>query len=254
MRVVVLGSGTSAGVPTLGCKCAVCTSQNPRNRRMRASLYLEHGGYRVLVDCGTDFRTQAIEYGIDDLDAVLLTHTHADHVNGLDDLRAFNMIHKHPIPLYGTETALNDIRTRFAYCFGPAPAGGGIPELHLREIESGYAFELGPIPVQPITVLHGKTAILGFRFDRFAYLTDVSAIPNETYQALTGVEFLITSALRHRPHPTHMSLAEAVDAAQRIGARRTWFTHMCHDLEHEATNAMLPRGVELAYDGLTFEA
>lgn len=254
MRVVVLGSGTSAGVPTLGCRCSVCTSSDYRNRRMRAAIYIEHEGLRLLVDCGPDFRTQALSNGIHDLDALLLTHTHSDHVNGLDDLRAYNMIHKHPIDVYASAPALDDIRTRFAYCFQPPPVGGGIPELHLKEIQPGKPQRIGPLEVLPLGVMHGRAPILAFRFGPFAYLTDVSAVPEETVAALQGVQVLITSALRHRPHPTHMSLGEALELTERIRPRRTWFTHMSHDLEHAATNAQLPPGIQLAYDGLSFEA
>jgi phosphoribosyl 1,2-cyclic phosphate phosphodiesterase len=253
MRVVVLGSGTSAGVPTLGCGCAVCTSPDPHNRRMRASIYIEHEGLRLLVDCGTDFRSQALANGIHDVDAVLLTHTHSDHVNGLDDLRAYNMVHKHPIDVYATRSSLDDIRTRFAYCFQPPPTGGGIPELHLSEIAPGNPLRIRSLGILPLNILHGKAQILGFRFGSFAYITDASTIPEETFAAIRGVEVLITSALRHRPHPTHMSLSQAVEVAERVGARRTWFTHMSHDLEHQATNASLPQNVRLAYDGLSFE-
>lgn len=218
---------------------------------MRASIYVEWRGKRFLVDCGTDFRTQAIANGIQDVNFVLLTHTHADHINGLDDLRAFNMIHRHPVDIYGLPDALGEVRTRFAYCFRPAPPGGGIPELLLHEI-NGQVTE-GEVTVTPVPILHGKMPILGFRFGKFAYLTDVSTIPEDSFKLLEGVEVLITSALRHRPHPTHMSLTEAVEVAGRVGASQTWFTHMCHDLEHDATNAQLPPGVQLAYDGMVIE-
>ena len=251
LRVVVLGSGTSAGVPTLGCRCDVCTSGNPKNKRMRASIYMEWHGKRFIVDCGTDFRSQAIANNVQDVDFVLLTHTHADHINGLDDLRAFNMVHRHSIDIYGQADSLQEIRTRFAYCFRPAPAGGGIPELNLHEIASEV--RVGEVLAIPVPVFHGKLPIIGYRVGNFAYLTDVSTIPEESFRLLEGVEVLITSALRHRPHPTHMSLSEAIEVARRVGARQTWFTHMCHDLEHEATNAGLPPGVQLAYDGLSFE-
>ncbi len=253
MRVVILGSGTSAGVPTLGCGCAVCNSPDPRNKRMRASIYLEEGDTRILVDCGPDFRTQAILRGIRDVDHLLLTHTHSDHVNGLDDLRSYNMVHGHPISVYGTEFSLSDIKTRFAYCFVPPPPGGGIPNLSLHTISPGQPVRIGSIDVLPLTVYHGAMPIIGFRFGRFAYFTDVSAMPDETVAALQGVEVLITSALRHHPHPSHMSLNQAIDVSRRIGAAKVWFTHMCHDLDHEITNRTLPTGMALLYDGMAFE-
>jgi phosphoribosyl 1,2-cyclic phosphate phosphodiesterase len=250
MRVTVLGSGTSAGVPTLGCRCAVCRSTNPRNKRMRSCAYIEYCNSRFLIDCGTDFRTQALAYGVEDVDFVLITHTHTDHVGGLDDLRAFNMVHGHAIDLYATPESLAEIRRRFSYCFQPPPPGGGIPEFNVHEIQGD--FEVRGIPVRPVRVFHGKMPIIGFRLERFAWLTDVSSIPESSFELLRGVKILVTSALRHRPHPTHMSLREAVAVAQRVGAEQTYFIHMCHDLEHEATNALLPPNIQLAYDGLTF--
>lgn len=253
MRVTILGSGTSAGVPTLGCTCAVCNSPNPKNKRMRASIYLETSDTKLLVDCGPDFRTQAILRGISDVDALILTHTHSDHINGLDDLRSYNMVHGHPISVYGTEASLADIRTRFAYCFVPPPPGGGIPQLDLETLTPGQEIRIGSIDVLPLTVFHGSMPIIGFRFGRFAYFTDVSSVPDETVEKLQGVEVIITSALRHRPHPTHMSLAQAVELVGKVGAKRAWFTHMCHDLEHEETNLQLPAGIALLYDGLSFE-
>lgn len=222
---------------------------------MRASAYLESHGRRILIDCGPDFRTQALANGIEDVDEVLLTHSHADHVGGLDDLRSFNMVHKHPITLHGNESTLADVRERFAYCFRPPQQiGGGLPDLRLSPVVPPAAVELGNgLRAVPIPIFHGRLPILGYRLGAFAYLTDVSLIPDDSYPLLEGVEILITSALRHRPHPTHMSLDEAVAAARRIGARRTWFIHMCHDLDHETTNAALPPDLRLAYDGLTFE-
>lgn len=251
MRVTILGSGTSAGVPTLGCRCRVCRSSDPRNKRMRSCAYIEHRGSRFLIDCGTDFRTQALANGVEDVDFVLITHTHADHIGGLDDLRAFNMVHGHPIDLYATPESLAEIRKRFAYCFAPPPPGGGIPEFVVHEIKG--SFEVRGIAIQPVPVLHGRMPIVGFRIGRFAWLTDVSSIPETSFDLLSGVKLLVTSALRHRPHPTHMSLSEALEVAQRVGAERTYFIHMCHDLDHEETNAQLPPNIQLAYDGLRLE-
>jgi phosphoribosyl 1,2-cyclic phosphate phosphodiesterase len=219
---------------------------------MRASAYIEWRGRRFLIDCGTDFRTQALANGVEDVDFVLMTHTHADHVNGIDDLRAYNMVHRHPISIHGEASSLEDIRQRFAYCFRPAPPGGGIPNLDLREIAVGR-FEVEGVPLTALRVFHGSAPILGFRAGGFAYLTDVSTIPDETFASLEGVEVLVTSALRPRPHPTHMCLDEAVEAARRVGAHQTWFIHMNHDLEHETTNAVLPPNIQLAHDGLRFE-
>ncbi len=253
MRVVILGSGTSAGIPTLGCGCAVCNSPDPRNKRMRASIYLEQGNTRILIDCGPDFRTQAIKYGIRDVDHLLLTHTHSDHINGLDDLRSFNMVHGHPITVHGSLFSLEDVRTRFAYCFRPPPPGGGIPQLELKEFQPTVPFRIDDVEILPLTVMHGQMPIIGFRLGRFAYFTDVSQMPDDTIQALQGVEVIITSALRRTPHPSHMSLGQAIEVVHKVGAKKAWFTHMCHDLEHYTTNAELPPGMELLYDGLAFE-
>lgn len=251
MKVTVLGSGTSTGVPTLGCRCSVCQSSDPHNKRLRASAYVEAAGKRVLLDCGTDFRTQALACGIEDVDFVLVTHTHADHINGLDDLRAFNMVHHHRVDVFGKPDALEGIRMRFAYCFTPAPPGGGIPELNLVPING--EFSAGDIQIVPVPVLHGGLEILGFRIGSFAYLTDVSHIPEESYGLLGNLDVLISTALRLRPHPTHMCLEQALAAAGRIGARRTYFTHMNHDMDHAAIEAGLPPGIRLAYDGLVID-
>lgn len=251
MRVTILGSGTSTGVPTLGCHCGVCKSPDRRNKRLRASAFVEAEGLRVLLDCGTDFRTQALAHGVEDIDLVLVTHTHADHVNGLDDLRAVNMVQRHPVDVYGKPEALDEIRTRFAYCFRPAPPGGGIPELNLVAIDGPFA--VGNLAVIPVPLLHGDMEILGFRIGRFAYLTDVSRIPEESYGMLDGLDVLISTALRLRPHPTHMCLEQALATARRIGARRTFFTHMNHDMDHAAIEAQLPLDVRLAHDGLVID-
>ncbi len=253
MRVTVLGSGTSAGVPTLGCRCEICRSPDPRNKRMRASAYIETAERRILIDCGPDFRTQALANGVEDVDEVLLTHSHADHVGGLDDLRSFNMVHKHPITVHGNADTLGDVRERFSYCFRPPQqVGGGLPDLRLSLVAPGKPVDLG-IGAVPVPVFHGTLPILGWRLGDFAYLTDVSRLPEEAFPLLEGVRTLVSSALRHRPHPTHMSLDEAVALARRIGAERTWFIHMCHDLDHETTNAALPSDIQLAHDGLVFE-
>jgi phosphoribosyl 1,2-cyclic phosphate phosphodiesterase len=219
---------------------------------MRVSAYLETGGQRILIDCGPDFRTQALRNGISDIDALLLTHTHADHVNGLDDLRSFNMVHKHAIPVYGSAESLDDLRVRFAYCFRPAPPGGGIPELNLHTISAGQSFRIGDVEILPLEIHHGTSPILWFRIEDFGYITDISFAPDATRHALRGVKKLVTGALRREPHPTHMSVGEAVAFAQETGSQKTWFIHMNHDLDHDATNALLPPGIRLAYDGLNF--
>ena len=248
-----LGTGTSHGVPMIGCTCATCRSTDPRDRRLRPSIYIEvAGGARLLVDSSTDLRQQALACGITRVDAVLYTHAHADHILGLDELRRFNMIQKSAIPCYADAQTWVALKRTFFYVFdGMARPGGGIPELEPREING--PFDAAGVRVQPIPLLHGKLQILGFRFGTFAYLTDCSAIPDESWGLLTGVETVVIDALRDKPHPTHFTLGEALAAAGRIEPRRAYFTHMAHDLPHAATCARLPHGVELAYDGLTVD-
>lgn len=248
-RVTFLGTGTSHGVPMIGCRCAVCRSDDPRDRRLRPSIHVAvEGGPHVLVDTATDLRQQALANDITRVDAVVFTHAHADHVMGLDELRRFNVLGQRRIPLYADARTGREVRRIFHYAFEPpAVAGGGVPELELHEIDGPFAIE--GVPVVPVPVMHGPQPILGLRIGRFAYLTDCNAIPETSWPLLTGLDVLVLDALRHRPHPTHYALAEAVETAARIGARQTYFTHMCHDLPHAATCAALPPGVALAYDG-----
>ncbi|MFN2443972.1 MAG: MBL fold metallo-hydrolase [Vicinamibacterales bacterium] len=252
-RVTFLGTGTSHGVPMIGCTCAVCRSSDPRDCRLRPSVVLQMDeGPTVLIDTGTDLRQQALTYGVVRVDAVLYTHSHADHVMGLDEIRRFNTVRGGPIPAFADERTAAEIRRTFSYVFEPpAQPGGGIPQLDLRIIDG--AFDLGPLRVIPVPVWHGPQPILGFRFGEFAYLTDCSAIPDASWLLLRGTDVLVIDALRHRPHPTHFSLSEAVQAAERLRPRQTWFTHIAHDLPHAATNASLPPGMALAHDGLVLD-
>jgi phosphoribosyl 1,2-cyclic phosphate phosphodiesterase len=249
VRITFLGTGTSTGVPMIGCDCSTCLSTDPRDARLRPSIYIETAGSRVLVDAGPDLRTQALRHRIARLDAILFTHGHADHILGIDDVRRFNAVMNAPMPCFADAATREDIRRMFSYVFDPAtPKGGGLPLLDLRPIEG--AARIGDLDVVPIPLFHGKRPILGFRFGAFAYLTDCSRIPDESWPLLEGLDVLVLNALRLRPHPTHFSLDEAVAAAARIGAPRTFFTHMCHDLPHAPTDARLPSGMALAYDGL----
>jgi phosphoribosyl 1,2-cyclic phosphate phosphodiesterase len=251
LQITFLGTGTSHGVPMIGCDCATCRSRDPRDRRLRPSIYIQTGrGLRLLVDAGPDLRTQALAHGITRVDAILFTHGHADHILGLDDVRRFNVLMGKPMPLYGDETTLGEIRRTFGYVFDPAtPKGGGLPTLELLPIDG--PFRIGDEDIVPVPILHGERRILGMRVGALAYLTDCSGIPDSSWELLGGLDVAVIGALRERPHPTHFSLAQALDAARRIGARRTYFTHMCHDLPHAATCDRLPAGVTLAYDGLT---
>jgi phosphoribosyl 1,2-cyclic phosphate phosphodiesterase len=252
LRVTFLGTGTSHGVPMIGCDCAVCRSGDPHDARLRPSVVVHAGATAVLVDAGPDLRTQALRHDLRRLDAIVFTHGHADHILGMDDVRRFNALMQGPMPCYGDERTLADIGKTFHYVFDPAtPKGGGLPALELRRIDG--PFTVGAIAVQPVPLWHGSRPILGFRFDRFAYLTDCNRIADEAWPLLEGLDTVVIDALREQPHPTHFSLGEAVEAGRRIGARRTFFTHMCHHLPHEATNARLPGGMRLAYDGLTLD-
>ena len=253
--MTVLGSGTSLGVPAIGCDCAVCHSSDPRDRRTRPSILIQVNGLSILVDTSTDLRTQALDRNVRRVDAILFTHNHADHVFGLDDVRRYNQMQKGRIACYADRGTIPDLRRIFQYAFEPpAQKGGGVPELSLHEIAGPFA--IADVEIVPIPLMHGILPVLGFRVGDFAYLTDCNRIPDDSWPLLHangGVTTVIIDALRHRAHPTHFSVAEAIDAVRRLGASRAYFTHICHDLPHAATNAQLPPGVELAYDGLVLD-
>jgi len=261
VKITVLGSGTSHGVPSIGCDCAVCRSSDPHDRRLRPSILIELDGARmpfassvrsVLVDTSTDLREQAIRADVRRVDAILFTHSHADHVMGLDDVRRYNQMQKGAIPCYADAATLGNLRQMFSYIFNPpTQVGGGLPQLSLFAIAG--PFTLGGVEVVPVPLLHGSLPVLGFRIGAFAYLTDCNRIPDASWPLLSGVRTMILDALRHRPHSTHFSVAESIAIAEKLGVERAYFTHICHDLPHAATNASLPRGIELAYDGLTVE-
>jgi phosphoribosyl 1,2-cyclic phosphate phosphodiesterase len=241
------------GVPMIGCDCETCRSTDPRDKRWRASVYVEtDDGQALLVDAGPDIRAQSLAFGVRRVDAIVFTHGHADHIMGLDDIRRFNVLQQSPMPCFGDEATLNDLRRTFFYVFDPhTPRGGGLPQVELFHVVGPFC--LGRQEITPIPIFHGKRPILGLRMGRFAYLTDCSRIPDGSWGLLDGLDLLVLDALRDKPHPTHFSLTEAIDVSERIGARRTCFTHMCHNLRHADTCARLPRGVELAYDGLVVE-
>src|SRR6185295_18285576 len=206
----------------------------------------------ILVDTSTDLRTQALACGVNRVDAILFTHSHADHVFGLDDVRRYNQMQKTSIPCYADGETLANLRRMFAYVFDPPKqTGGGIPQLSLFQIEG--PFLLGGVEIVPVPLFHGRLPVLGFRIGTFAYLTDCNRIPDESWPLLDGTRTIILDALRHRPHSTHFSVSEAVDVVARLGAERAYLTHICHDLAHAETNAHLPAGVELAYDGLVLD-
>jgi phosphoribosyl 1,2-cyclic phosphate phosphodiesterase len=252
-RVTFLGTGTSHGVPVIGCDCVVCTSTDARDNRLRPSIFVEvPGRASILVDMTPDFRQQALRYGVRKIDAVLFTHSHADHILGFDEIRRFNTLQGGAIPAYGNREAWDVLKRSFYYAFDGLPRlGGGVPQVIDREADG--PFTVNGVRVVPVPVWHGTMPVLGFRFGSFAYVTDCSRIPDDSWPLLEGVETLVMGALRDEPHPTHFTVAEAVEAVARVAPRQAYLTHMTHDLGHEATNARLPRGVELAYDGLVLD-
>jgi phosphoribosyl 1,2-cyclic phosphate phosphodiesterase len=249
ITITVLGSGTSTGVPTIGCRCEVCTSVDPRDNRLRPSILVRHAGRGILIDTTPDFRTQALRAPVERVDAILYTHAHADHILGLDDVRPFNYRQRSEIPIYATQETLDAIRRVFRYAFEPEPAQTSIPRLKLHPIEN-EPFDLFGLTITPLRVMHGDARILGFRFGSAAYITDQSDIPEATKEKLRGLDVLFLDALRHKPHPTHSTVAQSLKWVAELKPRRTFFTHICHDLGHAATEATLPPGVHLAYDGL----
>jgi phosphoribosyl 1,2-cyclic phosphate phosphodiesterase len=248
-RVTFLGTGTSHGVPMIGCRCATCTSSDPRDQRLRPSILIEMtDGPALLVDTAPDLRTQALRYQVLRVDAVLFTHPHADHLLGLDEIRRYNTLQRATIPCYGNPQTIQEVRRVFAYAFEPRQQGGGVPKLELVTVDG--PFTVSGTRVTPVPVLHGRLPILGYRVGSFAYVTDCSEIPDASWPLLEGLDLLVLDALRHVPHPTHFTVAQALEAIARVGPARALLTHIAHDLRHAETSASLPPGVELAYDGL----
>ncbi len=250
--LTVLGSGTSMGVPTIGCDCPVCRSSDPRDRRTRPSVLIEYGRRFVLIDTTPDFRQQAIRENIQSLDAVLYTHSHADHILGIDDLRPLSYRHKPGrLPLYAHPDVVTFIRNMFRYIFDADYKFGGLPQVELKPLDGPV--ELFGARFEPVIVIHGETQIYGFRFGSAAYLTDHSLVPEESFKQLQNLDILFLDALRHTPHPTHSTVEKSLQIVERVKPRRAFFTHICHDLGHEATNAALPEHVRLSYDGMKLE-
>jgi phosphoribosyl 1,2-cyclic phosphate phosphodiesterase len=247
LRMTFLGTGTSMGVPTLGCECPVCLSSDPRDRRTRPSVLLEYNDRNVVIDTAPDFRQQALQANLKRVDAVLYTHGHADHILGLDDLRPFNL-RQGPIPLYATRETEEILRRTFHYSFGGATANSSAPEVEFREING--PFELFGLEFIPLPLDHGEMPVLGFRFGRAAYLTDFSRIPPETMAELYELDVLVLDALRDRPHPNHSTVEQSLALVEELRPQHAYFTHIAHDLGHTQTNARLPAGVALAFDGL----
>lgn len=250
-RLTVLGSGTSMGVPTIGCTCAVCHSIDPLDRRTRPSVMIEYADKVVLIDTTPDFRQQAIRENITRVDAVLYTHTHADHILGIDDLRPLSYHRSSKIPLYARPEAADFIRNMFRYIFDADYKFGGLAQVELKPVNA--AFDLFGTNVQPVPVIHGDTEIYGFRLGSMAYLTDFSTVPESSLSMLNDLDVLFLDALRYKPHPTHSTVERSLGIAEKVGAKRVFFTHICHDLPHQETNAQLPPQVRLAYDGMKLE-
>ncbi|HWC96767.1 MAG TPA: MBL fold metallo-hydrolase [Candidatus Sulfopaludibacter sp.] len=249
MKITVLGSGTSVGVPTIGCHCSVCTSADPRDNRLRPSILVSYGGRNVLVDTTPDFRTQALRARIERIDAIVFTHSHADHLMGLDDIRPFNFRQSGEIPIYAAPDTMEAIHRCFPYIFDGAQRNTNVPQLDARVLD-GSPIDLFGVNVLPVPILHGKQTIYGFRFGAAAYLTDHSEIPAPSMEMLRGLDVLFLDALRYKPHPTHSTVERSLKTVEELKPRRAFFTHICHDLGHERAESMLPPHVRLAYDGL----
>jgi phosphoribosyl 1,2-cyclic phosphate phosphodiesterase len=247
VRVTILGTGTSHGVPVIGCGCGVCRSTDPRNQRSRASAVVQANGATLLLDTSTEMRLQALQNGIERVDAVLYTHFHADHVSGLDDLKAFNAVLGGTMPCYGNASTEASLRERYAYAFAGTPWIGAIPQISFEVVTQ--PFRLLGLDLTPVQLQHGKIESCGWRIGNVAYLTDTNGIPPQSYRLLRGLELMILDALRLRPHPTHFSVSEALAVIDDLKPRRALLTHLTHEVDHATVNAELPAGVALAYDG-----
>ncbi|MCA1592938.1 MAG: MBL fold metallo-hydrolase [Acidobacteria bacterium] len=253
MKFTLLGTGTSTGVPSIGCDCETCTSDDPRDKRLRVSVLVEHDGQTVLIDTSSDFRQQALRQGLRHLDAVLITHCHADHIFGLDDIRPLNFRHG-ALGVYANERAWRDIRHIFQYIFEPTHYGGGLPQVVAHTVVASAPFDLSPdFHVTPLEVIHGRLPVVAYRINDFAYATDLSKIPPETLEQLRGLDVLVLDCLRVKPHPTHLYLETALAYVEELRPRRTFLTHIAHDFKHERDSALLPAGVQFGYDGMVIE-
>jgi len=249
IKITVLGSGTSVGVPTVGCHCAVCQSTDSRDKRLRPSILVSYRDHNILVDTTPDFRTQALRAEIEHIDAVLFTHAHADHILGLDDLRPYNFRQKERIPIYAASDTMDTIRRVYQYIFDGIKKESNVPQL-ITHLIDGSAIDLFGLQFCPVPILHGSATIYGFRFGAAAYLTDHSDIPESSMERLRDLDVLFLDALRYKPHPTHSTVDRSLQTVEKLKPRRAFFTHISHDLGHERAESLLPPNVKLAYDGL----
>jgi phosphoribosyl 1,2-cyclic phosphate phosphodiesterase len=253
MKLTFLGTGTSTGVPSIGCECETCLSNDPRDKRLRVSVIVEHAGQTVLIDTSADFRQQALRYGLKRLDAVLITHCHADHIFGLDDIRPLNFRFG-ALGVYANDRAWVDIKRIFKYIFEPSHFGGGLPQVIPHTVVPNAAFCLDhQLEVTPLEVIHGRLPVMAYRLNDFAYATDLSEIPAATMDRLRDLDVLVLDCLRFSQHPTHLWVDKALEYVEQLNPRRTFFTHIAHDIKHERDSTRLPDGVEFAYDGLEIE-
>ena len=254
MKLTLLGTGTSTGVPSIGCECETCQSDDPRDKRLRVSVLVEHDGQTVLVDTSSDFRQQALRHRLKWLDAVLVTHCHADHIFGLDDIRPLNFRHG-ALGVYANERAWLDIRRIFKYVFEPTYFGGGLPQVIAHTVVAGAPFSLSRnLLVTPLEVIHGRLPVIAYRFNDFAYATDLSEIPPAAMKSLRDLDVLVLDCLRIKPHPTHLWLERALAYIAELKPRRAYLTHIAHDIKHARDSRLLPDGVEWGYDGLEITA
>jgi len=251
MKVIILGCATSTGVPIMGCHCPVCTSDNPKNKRTRCSLFIQANGKNILIDTSTDLRFQALKHNITKLDAVLYTHSHADHTHGIDELRTFNFVNNMVIPCFANRRTITNLKNNFGYIFDGVYSAGGKPKIELNVVEN--AFDFDGINIIPVEINHAEWMILGYRIGNVAYLTDCSGIPDESLEKLRDLELLIISALRYREHPAHFNVEQAVDMAKKINPKLAVFTHMGHEVDYDTLLSELPNNIVPAYDGMEVE-
>ena len=250
MKIIFLGTGTSHGVPIVGCSCRVCTSTDHKNFRNRSSIHIDVSNHSIVIDTPAEFRLTTLKYKIKKIDAVLLTHCHSDHIAGLDDIRRYNELQNSKISICGNERTLKEVKSRFAYIFKKTQEGGGKPKLILKKIKPYCEFKTGNLKIIPILVKHGSLDVMSYRINNFVYMTDVSYIPQKSFEYLKDIKVLVLDASRKEKHPTHFNLSQAIETAKKISPEKVYFTHISHRLDHSSTEKKLPVNMQLAYDGL----